>query len=478
MGTPVARHKTAMKRMRMSRPMERALADRVVRDGDAIFDYGCGHGVDVQLLKAAGYAATGWDPHFAPDEPHRPADVVQLGYVLNVIENRQERQDALRRAFALAQRALVVAVRVDRTVLAGDEFEDGTLTKHGGFQKFFTQLELREYVESVLGVKPEVADIGVAYVFKDEAARQAYLARRIISRPSSISFDLVDLFAKDPVATGFVEECRRRGRLLKLKDVPGAEGLLERFGEEDRIRRIAVRLLDADALAAAREERRGALMTFLATTRIRGMEYPSLSNLPDEIQSDVRRLWGAYDKAKRSAEEFLFLLGKPGTVDMAARASSVGKLLPEDLYVHRSAVVELPFLLQLMVEMGALVVGSQDAQLIKLSRHGRTMSFLWYPGFDEDPHPALATSMRVVFQRADYQVRNYQGSTNPPILHRKETFVGEGYALRAKFAKLTEQEERAGVLTGPPGFQNEWAAHLASAGYRLQGHRLVRATTT
>jgi hypothetical protein len=42
--------------------------------------------------------------------------------------------------------------------------------------------------------------------------------------------------------------------------------------------------------------------------------------------------------------------------------------------------------------------------------------------------------------------RDYDTSENPPILHRKETFVTPDYPLYEKFAKLTHQEENWGLL--------------------------------
>ena len=68
------------------------------------------------MLRALRVDARGWDPYFAPNEPVVPSDVVNLGYVLNVIEDLAERAQTLRRAFALAREVLGVEVfaRVDR----------------------------------------------------------------------------------------------------------------------------------------------------------------------------------------------------------------------------------------------------------------------------------------------------------------------------------------------------------------------------
>jgi hypothetical protein len=45
------------------------------------------HGDDVAALVGAGFEAFGWDPHYAQNGGRASADVVNLGFVLNVIED-------------------------------------------------------------------------------------------------------------------------------------------------------------------------------------------------------------------------------------------------------------------------------------------------------------------------------------------------------------------------------------------------------
>jgi DNA phosphorothioation-associated putative methyltransferase len=82
-----------------------ALTDGVLRGGMPMFDYGCGHGSDVRLLSALRYEARGWAPAFAPQSPRTEADVVKIGFVVNVIEHGPERADALQAAGRLARRS-------------------------------------------------------------------------------------------------------------------------------------------------------------------------------------------------------------------------------------------------------------------------------------------------------------------------------------------------------------------------------------
>ena len=119
MGYPaeiVARHRTAIKRYDLSRPVKRLLERGLLRKDDTFFDYGCGHGMDVEGLTSMGYQAAGWDPAFRPSAPKTPASVVNLGFVLNVIEYPEERAATLRNAFVLSERLLLVS-----TMAAGQE---------------------------------------------------------------------------------------------------------------------------------------------------------------------------------------------------------------------------------------------------------------------------------------------------------------------------------------------------------------------
>src|SRR5262249_37633598 len=110
--TTIPRHKTATRRGDFSRPVKYPLRDGLVRRGLTFFDSRSGRGEDLELLAAGGISCTGWDPAYRPDAPRQEADVVNLGYVLNVIENTEERASSLRNAWALCRQVLAVAAQV------------------------------------------------------------------------------------------------------------------------------------------------------------------------------------------------------------------------------------------------------------------------------------------------------------------------------------------------------------------------------
>ena len=110
--------------------------------------------------------------------------------------------------------------------------------------------------------------------------------------------------------------------------------------------------------------------------------------------------------------------------------------------------------------------------------HGRTgkVSYFVYPDFETDPHPALKRSHKRSLRTLEIDCFDYSTSSNPTILHRKETFLTTDHPLHAKFARLIQQEEKHGLLddTMTIGTKEGWQARLAERGFMLRGHRLVR----
>jgi len=87
----VLRHLNAPVRTGLSAPVQLLIRHALLAPDTGFFDYGCGRGGDIASLQAEGYTAQGWDPHYAADRPVLPAEVVNLGFVVNVIEDPAKR---------------------------------------------------------------------------------------------------------------------------------------------------------------------------------------------------------------------------------------------------------------------------------------------------------------------------------------------------------------------------------------------------
>jgi DNA phosphorothioation-associated putative methyltransferase len=214
---------------------------------------------------------------------------------------------------------------------------------------------------------------------------------------------------------------------------------------------------------------------YLALARFR--KRPPFSALPQSLQRDLRAFFGAYTKACQQADELLFRAGDTTAIDEACQRSPVGKLLPDDLYVHQSAVDHLEPLLRIYEGCGRTYLGEvEGANIIKIHRRTGKLSYLIYPDFETDAHPVLVRSVKLSLRTRQLECYDYDQSANPPILHRKETFLHREHPLYDKFARLTDQEERHGLLrdTAHIGTRAGWETRLREKGFAVRGHRLVR----
>ena len=221
--------RTAIRRTALSRPVALALQDNLIHPGRTFFDYGCGRGDDLLRLQKMGIAVSGWDPAFFPDEERSPADVVNLGYVVNVVEDPDDRLVVLAAAWQLARKLLIVSARLDweATDAAVDFQGDGIVTGRRTFQKFFTQEELRTWIERVLGRRPVAAAPGIFYVFRDEADEQSFAVGRVSRRRRTPGIDECRELVADhedllePLIAFFTD----RGRLPATGELPTAPQL-------------------------------------------------------------------------------------------------------------------------------------------------------------------------------------------------------------------------------------------------------------
>src|SRR5262249_14516639 len=94
---------------------------------------------------------------------------------------------------------------------------------------------------------------------------------------------------------------------------------------------------------------------------------------------------------------------------------------------------------------------------------------------EREGHPALAEAIVVDLISGKSRRDSYNGRRNPQILHRKETFIPKDHPRFSEFRKLTEAEEKIGLLidTAHIGFRLNWEKALTEKKHLVRGHRLV-----
>ncbi|MGW5339848.1 DNA phosphorothioation-associated putative methyltransferase [Rhodococcus pyridinivorans] len=477
---PTARHKTAMVRSSLSRPMGLALADGIIERETTVFDYGCGRGGDIRHLQGLGFSASGWDPAHRPNAEMISSNVVNLGYVVNVIEDPIERAQVLKSAWSLTRNVLVVSARLiwEARELAGRRVGDGILTRMGTFQKFYDQSELAAWIESVLEVKPLAAAPGVFYVFRDEADQQDFLANRVYQYRPRIIIDPHEEYERNrenlaPLFDFLTAHARppKRGELT----VEAEACVLDASGTLGRAVNLIYQVTDDSHWERVRIQRRSELLVYAAMSRF-GRK-PRFSQLGPTLRRDIKLHFGTYRDLTNQGDRLLAAVGNRMMVLMSARSSELGKQTPSALYIHRSALGELSPILQVYEGCARVLVGVvEHANMVKLSLTEPQVSYLSYPTFDTEAHPTLESGVVVNLQNLSASYRDYRQSSNPPILHRKEEFLGSESPNRIKYGRLTRSEILEGLYKDPSaiGTRQGWQRVLQQHQVEVRGHRLYR----
>ena len=153
-----------------------------------------------------------------------------------------------------------------------------------------------------------------------------------------------------------------------------------------------------------------------------------------------------------------------------------GKRLPDAVYILRPVQGDVPSGLWATIRRAEIAAKPDPSwNLLKIHTDQFAFTFLSYPDFDTDPHPALAEATKINLSTGSILRTDYRTRANPPILHRKETFLPPNDPRIPDFAALTKREEEAGLYRDPSriGLRVQWLTLLKRLGLAYEGHSLI-----
>ena len=507
----VWRHLTALSRTTLSAPVQKLISDELLTQETTFFDYGCGRGDDLAALESNGFHVLGgWDPHFRPDSALSSADVVNLGFVINVIEDRTERCKALEGAFSLARRLLAVSAMLgSNDASKGREYRDGVLTSRKTFQKYFSQNELRQFIESVLDLEAYPAAPGVFYVFRDQELEQRYLLGRTNNRArtrevmlrfprrparSEVRVETEPDTSRPRVKTerplsedvtkqldALWQSAVELGRVPDQEEISDSSALVTHFRTLKRAWQYCLEHHDAQALGIAARGRREDILVMLALRTFD--QRRRFGGLEPRLARDIKFFFGKLSVAESEATKLLFSLQDTTVIEAACEAaatSGLGWLEPgESLQLHSSLINRLPAALRVYIGCAAIMAGDlRGYDLIKAHIRSGKVSLLAYDDFDGKPFPLLQRRVKVRLRDQQLDIFEYGEEHPPTVLFRKSRYINEEFPYFAQQIQIEEQLEELALFDlnayGPP--QNVFADRLASRRYRVAGYALERST--
>jgi DNA phosphorothioation-associated putative methyltransferase len=494
-GKFIARHKTALSRNKLSTPMYH-LATRGYLNGEySLLDYGCGRGDDIRELEANGINSVGWDPVFSPDVELECSDIVNLGFVINVIEDQTERCETLKRAFGFAEKLLVVSAMLgtERIYQKFKSFKDGVITSRNTFQKYYQQAELKNYIESVLSNNAIAAGPGIFLVFKDKIEEQKYLLEkqrtsqawrqisktreRIINERAYV--EIHDKYSE--LLDSFWFACLDFGRTPSFEEFDQSEQLVSAVGSLKKAIYICIKKYSEEDLNFSRKRRIDDLLVYFS------LEFFSrrkpYSRMPESLKKDIKSFFGSYSRARDMGEKLLFSISSIDEIYKACKdaSSAIPKAIlngQHDLIFHRSYFNQLPTILRVYVGCAIQLYGEIDnVDLIKIHIASGKVSLMIYDNFDDSPIPLLRERIKIKLREQDIDFFDYVGEFQPQPLYNKSLYIDENFHDYSDQIEFDKQLEKIGIKTyGEKGPSAEsLKTQLRSLGYLLDGYRICKA---
>lgn len=480
----VFRYRTALRRQRLSVPVQKAEKFGFINSELTFFDYGCGRGDDVRILANMGITASGWDPYFQPDGEKICSDVVNLGYVLNVIENPVERRDVVKEAYNLTNRVLIVSVLVRgyKTSDQAQKLGDGVITARQTFQKIFSPDEIAAYLEQCLGKKPIRISTGILLVFKDIAAEQEFRAFRASLRraPTRVWISSLDDFSDEhrEEIDKFWGYCLNFGRVPERDEATDCNNVIRLAGSPLRLFELIAKDRELSDFDRSAEERRNDLIVEFALAEFG--ERLIFKYFPRSLQTDIKCLFGGYARLREAAKSALYSISE---VDLIHESCSemadeeVGYLFGDhSLQLEKALIMKLPPILRIYVGCAERLFGSLDnVDLVKIHIQSGKVSFMTYDDFEGRPVPDLLERVKVMLWHRKVEFFDYIGEFEPVPLFMKSMYLSDDneiYQDQAVFDGLLLKSRLFDFAQNPPTrkafYESLRANNLIINGYELR----------
>lgn len=435
----IERHKTAIDRNQLSQPMQ-ILAKHDYFNGDwSIFDYGCGKGDDARELEAHGLNINSWDPVYNSTNNKIKSEIVNLGFVLNVIEDRKERTETLIDAWKYTKKLLIVSVMVagESVIRQFTPYKDGVVTSRNTFQKYYTQGEIREYIENILNENAIAVGQGIFIIFKDKIEEQNFLSDRqkirrdwlykteriIQAREVTLKKDVIDKNLE--LFNDFWETSLELGRIPANNEFEFSEQIRRITGSHIKAHQALIKHYGSDLFKEAQTKRKEDLLLYFALGQF-GRRKPQ-NKMPDGLKRDIKAFFNSYSEAIEEAREVLFSVGNSEVIHNACSIAyeiiKCGHIKDNHSFTfHKDFLNDLPLELRIYIGCATQLYGDiENFDLIKAHIRSGKVSLMRYDAWENDV-PMLLERIKIKMRDQEVDFFDYGGEFEPTPLINKQDY--------------------------------------------------------
>jgi len=436
----IERHRTAIDRNQLSAPMQ-VLAKHDYFDGEyTVLDYGCGKGDDIRELEAHEVDCIGWDPVHQPENDLENCDIVNLGFVLNVIEDKDERIDTLKRAYEYANKLLVVSVMIagDSVISQFKPYKDGVITSRNTFQKYFGQSEFKYFIETTLKEDAIAVGQGIFIIFKDKIEEQNFLlkrqhvkrdwnqlSQRIKKTPEKvITKDIIEKNAE--LFNDFWALSLDLGRLPAIPEFEFSQQIRRVAGSHKKAFDALTDKNGKELFNRAKYVRKCDLLVFFALGLFEKRK--AYAHIPESLKRDIKAFFKDYSSAIELAGEILFSVGNTSLIEALSidAYDDIKSGEFEDRHhwtIHKSLLNELPPELRIYIGCAVQYYGDLDKiDLIKIHFTSGKVTLLRYDDWSKK-EPLLVERIKIKLKDQDIDFFDYSGKFTPQPLMTKSSFI-------------------------------------------------------
>jgi len=436
----VERHKTAIDRNHLSQPMQ-ALARHNYLNGDfSILDYGCGKGDDLRELEAHGINAIGWDPVHRPDTDYSKSDIVNLGFVLNVIEDKSERTDTLKNVWSHTSKLLVVSVMIagESKIEKFKAYKDGVITSINTFQKYYSQGEIRYYIESTLGIKSIPIGQGVFFIFKNSTDEQIFLIerqnikrdwnqktqRQYIIKPKTIKKSVIE--KNKELFNDYWNTTLDLGRIPANDEFEFSDQIRSIIGSHNKAHNTLLEHYGDNIYIESQQKRKEDLLVYFALGLF-DKRKPQ-TKMPESLKRDIKVFFKSITSAIETSKELLFSVGNPETINQACIDAytelGTGNLEDNHSYTfHISNLGSIPAILRIYIGCATQLYGDiENIHLIKAHIRSGKVSLMRYDNWTKN-EPLLIERIKIKLRDLDIDFFDYGDKFEPTPLINKEIYL-------------------------------------------------------